>query len=316
MRQLDHVKTKNLTIHVVGWRDMEKTMKIFISNNPESLVAVNPHVTVEAEYGNITVRGSILTLAHHGKNSSNPAPCVTVLTKEQREQISSVEDDLVIGISHMDLDTLGGILNVLGETVKTGEFWKLAAFADLNGPHMIHKSGARWETQLEYFGFCKLSQENRIFAPRDGSVEDITDKVKKLIEQFKRPLAGLGENFIRAQHQLDHDSYCSSQTDDDGIRYCIRISEGEFVNQLYTFDNFEQNEPPMEHDAVLSYNKKTGAITLSFATAELGLSARNILQKHLGPKAGGHDGIAGGDRRGYNLEDFFSLVQKITGRQI
>lgn len=31
--------------------------------------------TVEAEYGDDVVEGEILTLAHHGSRSNNPAPC-------------------------------------------------------------------------------------------------------------------------------------------------------------------------------------------------------------------------------------------------
>ena len=82
--------------------------------------------TVEAEYGAECVPGSVITMAHHGTRSSNPAPCnwsdVPVLT------------DCEILVSHLDLDSMGGIMALMGTKPDNPEFWKAAEFIDLNGP--------------------------------------------------------------------------------------------------------------------------------------------------------------------------------------
>lgn len=61
--------------------------------------------SVEAEYGDkiIEAVGGV-TLAHYGLRSDNPAPCVAEVEP----------NNLPTVISHVDLDTIGGILAVWG----------------------------------------------------------------------------------------------------------------------------------------------------------------------------------------------------------
>lgn len=93
------------------------------------------NVTIEAEYGEVCVQGSELTLAHHGPRSGNPPPCV-VPQEEVRAALrrpcwdceyyapwlcetctglgSYTPQNIQVGLSHLDLDALGGCMAVLG----------------------------------------------------------------------------------------------------------------------------------------------------------------------------------------------------------
>ena len=113
------------------------TYQIIISNNVDSLTAVNPTHTVEAEFGKYCANGSETTLAHHGPRSSNPVPCLG-------NNIPSKTEKLIIGVSHFDLDCLGGIMRCLGKkktSLEVGKeedlFWQVAAQVDLRGVHKL-----------------------------------------------------------------------------------------------------------------------------------------------------------------------------------
>lgn len=119
-------------------------MRIFIANNPEALKASNPTHTVEAEFGDVVVNGSVLTLAHHGSRANNPCPCTVKIPVNQQ-----CEHDSVIGISHFDLDALGGIMacqgigNVVSNEISQSidaAFWYAAAYTDLHGPHRLQEA--------------------------------------------------------------------------------------------------------------------------------------------------------------------------------
>ena len=107
--------------------------KILLAPTKELAASIpQPEATVEAEYGGSCIEGKEITLAHHvEKYKDNPAPCNTDLEKTL--------DGATILVSHIDLDTLGGIFAISGEKMDDPEFWQAAEFIDLNGPHHIHE---------------------------------------------------------------------------------------------------------------------------------------------------------------------------------
>ena len=133
-------------------------MKIILAKNAEvlsqELALYSRTATVEAEFGDSTVAGTEITMAHHGANSDNPAPCNWPVPAK------GLDVD-AIGISHMDLDTLGGIMAVMGRKPDIDEFWNLAELVDLNGVHRYPMSdvGIKW---LPFFqAWWSWSQANR-----------------------------------------------------------------------------------------------------------------------------------------------------------
>ena len=158
-------------------------MKYFISTNPALLQAAMdapenlPSATVEAEFGSTLVTGSRMengilvgnrTLAHHGVHSSNPVPCL------------HANEDLglaCIGLSHVDLDALGGAMALSGSKPEVEGFWELAAFMDLNGPHKLHAAGASDDNISRLYAWFAWSEANRLPRCKPDVVEDISEYV-------------------------------------------------------------------------------------------------------------------------------------------
>jgi hypothetical protein len=131
------------------------TMFFWIASNPEALEGIRPDATVEAEFGDITVQGQSYTLAHHGKNSDNPCPCLAQIPRPLREGSH-------VGVSHFDLDTLGGILRLAGYLPGGGAygstvdkmFWRLVAEVDVRGYHHLDDILLEIQADTDNIGIC------------------------------------------------------------------------------------------------------------------------------------------------------------------
>lgn len=299
--------------------------KIIISNNPENLTKALEGLgsyTVEAEYGEEWVSGSLGGMAHHGPRSGCPAPCICKNLPEGMRL-----DVQVIGVSHIDLDTLGGIRAVLGrktlqeedemETEGQKEFWLAAGKVDVLGPHRLEEvmdhvraTTASWEmskgTPLDQldnpvwrasnfveerlWAFWAYSQEHRVFAPRDGSVLDITKEVMEYMTFLDALLEGYSEEWIEKGEKMQEDSAKLEKSSFCEESSGVILRKGtQFVNHLYTHRG-------QTSKAVVGYNEETKAITLSLESPIEGFSCAKILQEVYGPKAGGHAGIGGTPR--------------------
>jgi hypothetical protein len=259
--------------------------KFFVSSNPSALESISPDATVEAEYGDVLVSGRLLTMAHHGPRSNNPAPC----SGEYSIPDEGIE---TVGISHLDLDTLGGCMAILGRYVFSS-FWDLAAFVDVNGPHKLGEANASPEDLARLYAFWAYNENNRVFAPRDGSVLDVTAQVldgvaaiEKILGDDPEMLAA-GAKFKEEGEKLNAASFVEAP---HGV--ILRVSPG-FTNHLYTTPSGKVCK------AVVAYNTLQGSITVSFADTPTGsrhMNAREIVQSLWGQEAGGHAGIAGSPR--------------------
>lgn len=273
-----------------------ENVTVVVCSNADTLSKSKPEVTIEAEYGARCVEGTKLTLAHHGPRSENPAPCVTKVPKGLGRELAKTK--ATIGISHLDLDTLGGILRLAeqdGPQVGGDEFWRVAAFVDVKGPHRLLEANTDEETTRQLHAFWAWSEKNR--CRPSPEVDDVTANVKKaatvLMEIFGLSSEDLqtywldaGDRLRDAEEKLNKSSFCESTLSGTAI---LRISD-RFVNHLYTAPNGETA------DVVLAYNTVTGAITVSRENEQVDFHAAEFLQELFGPEAGGHPGIAGSPR--------------------
>lgn len=252
--------------------------RVIISSNPENLMeALNKtpfSATVEAEYGDRTVEGSLLTLAHHGQNSDNICPCL-------HPSINAPVK--IIGISHFDLDTLGGIMSLTGKRIKSFIFWQIAAQIDLYGPH-------KFEDEM-IDAWNAWSEKNRIFAPRDGSVLDVTDKiieaidiVNKILERDKS-LIEAGREWRKKLDQLNIESFVNVKKN-----VVLRKSDS-FVNAFYNYP-----KSPRIFDIIVGYNSERKSITISKESDNIDFDCNAYVKSQWGEAAGGHIGIAGSPR--------------------
>ncbi len=262
-------------------------MKFFLSSNPdrlaETLSAFNGTATVEAEYGDRVVEGSVLTLAHHGPRSGNPAPCL----EPEHANDGRIE---AVGLSHIDLDTLGGCAALMEQKPVAAGFWQLAAFVDVHGPHKLAQSGASAEDIRNLYAYWAWSETNKFLPQRDGSVSDVTEAVRDSIGVVyaillgNRELHRSGEAFAAREAALNSASFVEES---GGV--IVRVSGG-FTNHLYVSPDGTVAR------AVVALRTDFHSLTVSLADPISGVSCREIVQNLWGTEAGGHNGIAGGPR--------------------
>lgn len=271
-------------------------IRILLAPTAELARTVSANISVEAEYGDECVPGTLYTAAHHGSRSGNPCPCV--------DQDIPLLGSGTILVSHIDLDTLGGIARALGHRLVRESFWQLAAFVDVNGPHKLGHYYANKVDINSLYAYWVWSQANRGPRHSNDQVHDITSEVHQHLTTLARILDGdetllaAGKAFKDAEHKLNEDSFV------DIVNGCIVRVSPQFTNHLYTTHTGEVRS------AVLAFNTKTGAITLSFAEKDDSRNACDIMQEAFGSTAGGHRGIAGSPR-GQRMR--FGDLNKVLG---
>ncbi|MBW2122274.1 MAG: hypothetical protein JRH07_10565 [Deltaproteobacteria bacterium] len=270
-----------------------KTVSVTLAPTWELATQLQPHLTVEAEYGSRVLEGSRFTAAHHqpqGPFSSmeQPAPC-------NNPKIPRLEAGENIVVSHLDLDTIGGVGRGVGhpamEIPGTEGFWELAEFVDLHGPHMLTPEAGSPEDQARLRAWWAWAKVNIPRLPRDA-VTDVTALVLKALDFLQSVLLGkepeamaAGRAMAEAEDHLNTESFLRLEGE-----VVVRKSD-EFVNHLY-----RHNGGALLAKGVAALNSKTGAVTISLAAPIEGVSCRKIVQEIWGPEAGGHDGIAGSPR--------------------
>lgn len=289
--------------------------KIVLAPTWELAQTVTAEITVEAEYGAMVKEGTVYTAAHHQPNGpfagnhvvagGRPAPCNDADIPELAEG--------TILVSHLDLDTIGGIMRTRGAG-SFGEFesfWRLAEFVDVNGPHKLGESEASAVDIERLYAWWAYSKTMPRFS-RDV-VTDITEVVGAAISHLHdilwghEPALAAGKTFREDEAALNVSTFRCVLS---GVveRIC---GAGEFVNHLYVTPDGYVGE------MVVALNTGTGAITISRANPDPAISCRAIAQTLWGPTAGGHDGIAGGPRgRVMTFDDLNTAMDEVSRRVI
>lgn len=267
-------------------------MKVIVAPSLALARSVHPAITIEAEYGSVVVEGSRFTAAHHQPEGPysrfvSPAPCNNI-------HIPPIGEGEIILLSHVDLDSFGGALRAIAEhdifTGHTASFWDLAEKVDLSGAHKVMTFGAGKEDIRALYAYWAWARQNVPCLRRD-QISDVTETTLQVGDALERILGGdekllsKGDAFREAETDLNRRTFVKK------VRGVIgRQSEGEFTNHLYTTPDGE-----LCH-AIVSWDQKGGAITVSLADPIPGVSCRQFVQDLWGPEAGGHDGIAGSPR--------------------
>ena len=273
--------------------EMDKKNKIFLAPTWELASELQPHLTVEAEYGSRVLEGSRFTAAHHqpkGPFSSmeQPAPC-------NNPEIPRLNDGESVVVSHLDLDTIGGVGRALGHPAMvvpgTKGFWELAEFVDLHGPHMLTPEAGSAEDQARLRAFWAWAKVNVPKMPRD-EISEVTEACASALNFIQSLLNGkepsamaAGRAMEQAEEVLNAESFLRVEKE-----VVVRKSD-EFTNLLYG-----HGSEGVMAKGVAALNSKTGAVTISLAAPIPGVSCRDIGQSLWGPEAGGRDGIAGSPR--------------------
>lgn len=261
-----------------------------------------PTLTVEAEYGAEVVEGTLYTAAHHQPTGSpfagrhvvdggRPSPC-------NDRDITHLGNGDVILISHIDLDTVGGVLRAFPEyadlfTEANQTFWDMAEFVDVNGAHRAHLfEGLTDEVARQMYAWYAYSKG----MPRTSrdEVADVSNTIRDAGDALRRIFAGdaallaAGNEFRQAETNLNARTY--DRRAEKGVILRVARNERDFCNHLYAAPDGVVGR------AIVVYNTVTGAITISLAEPDERANCREIVQALWGGEAGGHKGIAGSPR--------------------
>ncbi len=303
--------------------------KIYLAGTQQLAEQVKATATVEAEYGEACVEGTLVTLAHHGPRSNNPAPC-------NAPDVPVLPDGSTILVSHIDLDTLGGIMALNGEKPDDPAFWAAAEFVDINGAHKINtrefdnvileaggdiNTSERVKDQLN--AFYAWSEQNR--SPRSNTeVLDISTYTYQAINVLKELVVdrnAQNHELSDLKSRLIHDGHVwEEQNRENAKKYLVTENEmvrvfqtdGPFMNTNY-FSEKQNTVVP----CIISFNTQTKAITLSFEDGGKTMNAAKELQELFGPAAGGREGIGGSPRgQEMTLDDAMRLAEQVQTHMV
>ena len=267
---------------------------------------IKAEATVEAEYGDECLEGTMVTLAHHGPRSNNPAPCNT-------PDIPELPPFATVVVSHIDLDTLGGIYALQGRKPEDYRFWEAAEMIDVKGAHHIHELDKDIQDKLNaYYAYNDGQPRQRYTEAIDVTKQiDDTYNVVNAIVDINDPehdkLITAGKEWAQTREKEVEDQLVYENKD-------VRVfdTNGIFCAASYFSPNQNTICP-----ATVTYNEKFKSITLAFEDGGKQLNAKEIVQELWGPEAGGREGIAGSPR---NVEmtknDLAKLVNELTERQL
>jgi hypothetical protein len=255
-----------------------------------------PTLSVEAEYGAFVLEGTKYTAAHHqpigskyaGRHvisNGRSAPC-------NDSNIPKLNDDEVALVSHLDLDTLGGLMRATGSFVDNSTFWDYAEYIDTHG---VHKADKNHPYYTILFGIVAWINEHHPKIDHNKN-NDVTDFCYQAFDFIKSALEDghlatrMGSAFIYLQDKLDESSFVEEKP----CGLIVRKTKDERTNHLYR-----------DGIAVISYNEARRNITISTADLIPNLSCRRLVQEWWGDRAGGHDQIAGSARGQIMSEDQF-----------
>lgn len=275
-------------------------MRFLLSTDAMNLAdALAPFVrtaTVEAEYGRGTVLGRVITMAHHGSNVGNPCPC-----SYPNGCATGIE---AVGLSHIDLDSIGGCAALIGNKPEAAEFWELAEFLDLNGEHRIGESNASEVVVRQYYAWVAWNAEHKVQIPKEVPFLDVTSVVLQAIEALHLICANDHQMLCKGDQYRERETWLNEETFLE-VRGSVVVRVAvEFCNHLYTTPDNQVCR------AVVTLRTDNSSVTVSLAQPIPGVSCVELCQRLWGDKAGGHAGIAGSPRgQAMSYRDMIGMVE-------
>lgn len=263
---------------------------------------ISADATVEAEYGEKVIQGTTTTLAHHTKQyENNPAPCNT-------ENVPVLQDESTIIVSHLDLDTLGGVAALMGRKKDSPTFWKTAEFIDLNGPHNLYQ--VDHDSREKYIAYQAYQATHR--TPRFTEITDVTDIVLEHLGIIDRVIEG-DKKLITDGKKWDEETKAKIESclifENNNVRV-FDSPEGVFCSAAYYSEKRGKVIP-----STVTRNGKFKSVTVAMADGGKQVSAKELVQELWGNEAGGHPGIAGSPRgQEMTQKDLQQLAQVVNER--
>jgi hypothetical protein len=241
--------------------------------------------TVEAEYGDKCINGKLYTLAHHGSRSANPAPCNT-------SAVNPIKNGTII-ISHIDLDTIGGCLALMGLKPNNKPFWQAVEYIDVNGAHHIQDLSQENQDKLNAIYAWNASQNKK---ERALGIINVTEDI--LLYKSILDIVLNKDHPQNIQLIKQGKEWAKNRTKEVEDRL---LFENEHIRVFQTDDVFcsaSYYSPKYNQvkDCTITLNTHFNAVTLAFEDGGKKFNAQEIVQQLWGNEAGGRAGIAGSPR--------------------
>lgn len=264
--------------NIKGTASKIKVIIAFSENSTKSIMAT---ATVEAEYGDIAVKGTKVTLAHHVTEYRDcQAPCVA--------KVAPLEAGSVIVVSHVDLDTVGGCLALLGVKPNCDMFWEATAFIDLNGPHNTYLLVSTEQDMMNALWAWQTINKPKRFSDK----EDITEVILSYVPAIEAIISGETDIIAEGKKwaseiakRVEEKLYLET----DNIRAFI-------TDHVFCASSYYSPIRKRSVNATVSMNTETHGIIIAFADRDAQYSASSIAKSIWEDHAGGHAGIAGSPR--------------------
>lgn len=280
---------------------MGEDQRVILAPSYDIAKSINAEATVEAEYGDECLEGTMATLAHHGPRANNPAPCNT-------SDVPKLPPFATVVVSHIDLDTLGGIYALQGRKPEDDRFWEAAEMIDVKGVHHIHELDKDIQDKLNaYYAYNYNHAGERYSETVDVTkqVEDAYGVINDILD-IDAPehdmLIADGKEWAQAR-----EAAVEAQLIYEDKNMRVFDSNGVFCAASYYSPKQDALIP-----AIVTYNEKTKAVTLGFEDGGKQYNAMEIVRSVWGPEAGGRKGIAGSPR-GVEMtkDDLHALVERL-----
>jgi hypothetical protein len=281
-------------------------VKILLAPTLEIAKTIKADITIEAEYGDETVKGTLYTSAHHGKNQDNPAPCID-------DNIPVILEGTILG-SHIDLDFILGCGKALGlyefKHFDMMRFRGIASHIDINGPHHINKENFKSYKECfdAYWAWNEsrgkeIGNAERIVESKDirQAVLESLSVIEKIVKHNDEELIEKGKEW--AKNIQEATEKCLKE---ETKHYRLFSTDRVFCGASYYSPQQKEIIP-----AIISYNEKFKAITLSFEDSGKKFKADEIMKELFGAGAGGKAGIAGTPR---GIEFTFNDTRKVVSK--
>lgn len=290
-------------------------VSVVLAPSKELAEVISPHISIEAEYGDYCIPGALLTLAHHGSRSGrHNAPCNAQISEEILGNIEKIRSDsgLVVLVSHLDADTIGGIINcILPElyvSIKSSfpGFWEGLEYVDVWGIHHLHD--LEEDVQKHITCYNMIAQKFRRQYSRNEST-NVTSDVENLIYILLEMLFEKDSSLYKVASKMNDENIRKIESSLIKENKKLRMFNGD----VFTAASYYSPKMDAVVPVTVSRNTATGAITLAFEDGGKKYSASNIMQELFGDKAGGRAGIAGTPRgESFSLEDLEKLGEYIN----
>ena len=258
-----------------------------------------PALTIEAEYGAFVCEGTRYTSAHHQPVGSpyvgrhldytfgKPAPC-------NDKNMPVLEDNEVVLISHIDLDTIGGVMRASGKyaesfTETQYEFWDMVEKFDVIPNYKVEEETKEYSRLLRLRSYISKELKENPF-PLDKN-SDVTELVERISDRVKEEISSDKSRNENTFITLTPFSLILRQTDEEPC------------NDLFTDP---EGVPAL---AVISYNTSMKNIVLSLndispSDIDKGLSCIEIAKELWGESAQGSDTLAKSTSKEMSENDF------------